>query len=388
MHRVTAAIVLYNAGELIPVLAGTLEGLPGVKRVFYDSGSSDGSVNGVRKRIPGATVIEGPNRGFGYGCNRCLERIDTGYTLLLNSDAAITADSLGKLVSFLDGNDEYAGVQPVVRMWDHPPVTASRGVFLTRYGEAWDSGFMHFEPFLHTSPVDVPAITAAVSLWRTDVLKELRGFDESFFMYFEDADLSLRARARGYRTAVAREASARHMAGWSSTRKAAGIWELQSSVLLFKRYLGGGSLKPFWWKREARAAVGALLRGRSPIRRLRAVTAAAAVPVRPVELPGELRSLLFGSPLDMPLERVEHKRPNIARPWVALKGPEGPSTLLLESVSGAVTGAILTGNDSPPVRFCVPAGGSRNYRLAPGAGVVYINCDSPGDELKAEVHEI
>ncbi len=109
MHRVTAAIVLYNAEELIPVLAGTLEGLPGVRSVFYDSGSSDGSVSGVKRRIPGATVIEGPNRGFGYGCNRCLERIDTGYTLLLNSDASITADSLGKLVSFLEGTTNMPG---------------------------------------------------------------------------------------------------------------------------------------------------------------------------------------------------------------------------------------------------------------------------------------
>ncbi len=386
MPGVTAAVVLYNSGQLVPLLAGTFEGLPGVARVFYDSGSSDGSAEEVRKRIPRAVVTAGPNRGFGFGCNRCLEKIDTEYTLLLNSDAAITSDSLAKLVSFLDMNEDYAGVQPLIRMWDHPPVTASRGVFLTRYGEAWDSGFMHFEPFLHRSPVDVPAITAAVSLWRTGVLRELGGFDESFFMYFEDADLSLRAGARGYRTAVERGASARHMAGWSSTRKAAGIWELQSSVLLFKRYLGGGSLKPFWWRREARAAVGAILRGRSPLGRLRAVLAADGVPVSPVELPGELVSVLFGFPPDMPMERAGERRNHIAAPWASLRAPAGSGVLSLESVSGAVTGAFMTGNGSPPVRFCVPALGKRSYRLAPGAGVVYINCDSPTDELKTEIH--
>ncbi len=80
------------------------------------------------------------------------------------------------------------------------------------------------------------------------------------------------------------------------------------------------------------------MRGHSPIRRLMAVVAAARIPVRPVELPVELRSLLFGSPLDMPMKRAEQKGANIAAPWVALKGPEGPSNLVLESFSGTVTG--------------------------------------------------
>ena len=256
-------MVTYQGEDLVKDLAETLALLPGVGCVVYDSGSTDQTTSLVKEYIPGAQLICGKNMGFGYGNNRCFENIETEYTLLLNSDARIDGKSLSLLVEFLDENPSFAGVQPLVRLWGWKMVTLSRGVFLTQYGEAWDSGFMHLEPFVPTEPQEVPAITAAVSLWRTDVLKTVNGFDEKFFMYFEDADLSLRVQAAGWKLAVAAIAMAEHMMGASSTRKEAALWELASSIRMFRKYMG----KSPWAliRREIRILLGSLRHGRNPV---------------------------------------------------------------------------------------------------------------------------
>lgn len=391
MERVTAAVVIHNGRALLPELSRTLSGLSEIPCIIYDSASSDDSLGLIEKLIPGATVLSGPNRGFGWGNNRCIEKTDTEYTLLLNSDASISPDSLAKLVNFLTANTEYAAVQPLIRLWGWELATASRGVYLTEFGEAWDSGFMHLEPFVSQSPLDVPAVTASVALWRTDVLRALGGFDEKFFMYFEDADLSLRARASGWKVAVVTDAVARHMVGASSKRSEAGLWELYSSALMFKRYFGKGSLGRPWLKREARTALWMLSRGKSPLKRLLTAARAAGVKMDGVDIPKDIRGSLFGSPLDKPMPRPERSAPGpgwhgeLASPWAAVETTGDSTVVTLESTEHAVTGVILDGAGVILKRFTVPARGSRNYHLATSDGVIYIKCDSYSDEVKAGI---
>jgi len=391
MPGVTAVVVVHNGSGLIPSLAASLSDLPDVHAVFFDSDSADDSCGRIASLLPRAELLHGPNRGFGYGNNRCIEKVKTEYTLLLNSDASISGESLDQLVSFLESHGEYAGVQPVVRLSGWEIVTASRGVFLTEYGEAWDSGFLHLEPFIPPSPLDVPGITAAVSLWRTDVLRDIGGFDEGFFMYFEDADLSLRARVAGWKLAVVRSSAAKHMVGASSTRKLAGMWELQSSVRMFRRYLGDGGLKPVWWKRELRMIAAMLARGISPANRIRTSIKAMQGKVRPVELPGELMSVLFGSPLDMPFRRPEPGAPgpgwkgDKAAPWAGISPVGEELSIVLSAGEHAVTGVVLNDLGGILKRFTVPANGSTEYKLAVPPGVVYIKCDSVSDELKVVI---
>ncbi|MCK5034305.1 MAG: glycosyltransferase family 2 protein, partial [Candidatus Sabulitectum sp.] len=306
MKNVTAAVVLYNSKDLIPGLSETIKLLPSdMRTVIYDSGSSDGSAEFASSHIKNATIIKGSNHGFGFGNNRCLEKIDTEYTLLLNSDASIDAVSLGKLVSFLDDNPDHAGVQPYIRLWGWEKVTVSSGVYFTEYGEAWDSRFMHLELAPLRTTIQVPAVTAAVALFRTEALRSVNGFDESFFMYFEDADLSLRLGATGWKLAVERSAEATHMVGASSKRRSALKWELESSIRMFRRYFGGGRLSFMWWRREARIVIHSLLNGRSPFWRMEVIFKAMMGKEEVRTIPEETKAILFGDPMDIPLERTE-----------------------------------------------------------------------------------
>ena len=389
MQRVTAAVVTYNAAGLAGLLENARRSLGDIPWVIHDSGSSDGTCRMLRSRMPGCDLICGVNRGFGYGNNRCLERIGTEYTLFLNSDASLDREALEKLAAFLDENPDHAAVQPLVRLMGWGMVTASRGVFLTPAGEAWDSGFMHLETGPSTMPERVPAVTAAVSLWRTEVLRELGGFDEGFFMYFEDADLSLRAGASGWKLSVLPSAEAFHMVGGSSSRKAASLWELRSSARVYARYFGGGRVSGGWLRNRIRILLGGAVRGRNPLPGIRVLCGAALTRVKPVEPPLELSGMLFGSPLDMPLPRPEPGGPGpgwrgeFISPWAGSPAPGGDVSLRLFSTGHAVSGAILDSGGRPLSRFNVPAGGSTDIRVAPEGDVFYIKCDGSGDQVKA-----
>ncbi|MCK5131835.1 MAG: glycosyltransferase family 2 protein [Candidatus Sabulitectum sp.] len=389
MKNVTAVVVLYNGEKLVPHLAETINSLPAdLKTVVYDSGSTDGSAQTASRLLKNAFIIEGANHGFGFGNNRCFEKVDTEYTLLLNSDASIDRESLGRLVSFLDSNPDYAGVQPLVRLWGWEKVTVSSGVFLTEYGEAWDGRFMHLELSPVKTALQVPAITAAVSLWRTKALKSVNGFDEDYFMYFEDADLSLRLGAAGWKLAVVRAAEATHMVGASSRRQSAVEWELESSIRMFRRYFGNGKLSVRWWKREARIILHSIFSGKSPLWRIALVFRVLGNNVDAIIIPEDVKALLFGDPMDYPLPRIGKNSPgpgwtgNVISPWGGLKTDGGFTAFLLTASDHTVTGAVSSGQGETLNRFCISTGATLKVKLAESPSLVYIHCDSSTDKVE------
>jgi len=261
--RTTALIVTWNAMGLLEELVQTIEALMGTAAVIVvDNCSSDGTPQALEKRTGARTIRSPRNGGFGYGNNIGLRQVRTPYTLLLNSDARIGAREVMALADFLDRNPGHAAVQPLVRLWDWPEVTAGRGLGYGRWLESFDLGFLRFEPVPQVqTPVPLPGVGAAAALFRTAALREAGGFDERFFMYFEDADLCLRLGSAGWKFALLPAHEARHRTGHSSVRNRARRWEMASSALLARKFLGGrrGRLPLGWLSREAKIwAVGAM----------------------------------------------------------------------------------------------------------------------------------
>lgn len=382
--RITAVTVLYNNSRLMRDLAETLGGL-GVRAVLYDSGSRDGSGDLARSMIPGAVVIRGDNLGFGHGNNRAFREVDTEYVLFLNSDARIGSEALEKLVSYLDSHPDTAGVQPLLRAWRWPLVTAGSGVWVTPFGEAWDARFMHLEREAGGEVFRPPAVTAAVSLWRSRAFESVDGFDTGYFMYFEDADLCLRAAARGWSFAVVREAMGLHRTGSSSSRSAASVWELASSARLARRFLSGGGLPRGFLLRETRRELGLLLRGQSWLNRLRGLARSLASPVEPVNLPEGVRGGLHGNPSDLPLPRPGPLGPGIRGTLLSPYGvfPSKGGEVLLKAPDGDVSGGLCDSEGSLRESFTVSRGECRPVRLLPDGGLSYIFRD--GSKARLEV---
>lgn len=215
--------------------------------VAVDNASSDGSADGLVAAGIRVDVVRNPvNRGFAAACNQGAGDSRADYLLFLNPDTRLFADTLTKTLAFLESPAQ-AGVGICgisLRDEDGRPATAAARFPSLRvfFGEA--TGLSRalpalFPPHLLTGgdlpgTRDVDQIIGAFFLVRGSVFGALGGFDERFFVYFEEVDFSLRARQAGYRSLYCADARAYHRGGLSTDQvKAARLFYLLRSRLLF-----------------------------------------------------------------------------------------------------------------------------------------------------------
>jgi GT2 family glycosyltransferase len=135
-------------------------------------------------------VTPGRNTGFAGGCNLGVAALDTEFVALVNSDAIVAPDALAQLVA----EAERPGVGPVmasIRLAEPPGLLNSAGNPVHLIGLSWAGGMDTAET--RTTPYDVTGASGACLLVASAVWKQLGGFDEAYFAYLEDSELSLRA---------------------------------------------------------------------------------------------------------------------------------------------------------------------------------------------------
>lgn len=392
-RRTTAVVVTWNSRRLMPEMVRTLDALRPVLAgaVISDNASTDGTPDLVRSRLPWVRLVENPlNGGFGYGCNRGVELADSPLVLFLNADARLLPGDLGSLEKRLTDSQGVAAVQPLVRLWDWPMVTLSAGVAMTRMGEGYDLDFMRFQPFPDRTAVQVPAVTAAVSLFHRSALEKVSGFDEGMFMYFEDLDLCLRLREAGFSFLIDPSCSAEHMLGSSSSRSSALAWELESSAVISRRFLGGPRCKlPAAWKRrELRTRLAFAGRGRSIGWRIRAVRSARRRELEPVGLTGEDISCMV---LPRPLRQPGARPPQLPaepmdREGRVLRGPGWDLQGLASHGFGCLVLPGRSGTLEMTVRRVGPPGSAALW-LNGGMAIRKLLAGPETHQLKVRLHE-
>lgn len=189
-----------------------------VTMVVVDNGSTDESVDVFRERLPDAHVVTmGQNLGFGAGCNTGAEaaaRDGAEFVWFLNNDAWPHAAALKEMVAVAVDDTRIGAVGSVVYEAGDPDVVQAFGGGKVRMLLGVER---HFARAPSTNGLDW--ITGTSMLVRTTAFEEVGGFDESFFMYWEDTDLGFRMRARGWRLAVAPRAFVWHEGGGSLDRR-------------------------------------------------------------------------------------------------------------------------------------------------------------------------
>ena len=207
MKSVSVSIVSYNNAEELPaVLDSLFAATKGVSLSVYvvDNHSADNTCALVAERYPQVTLLSlEDNVGFGAAHNRVLPLLASDYHAIVNPDITFTDDVLTSLSDYLDSDREAVLATPLILNIDGTLQAVPRALPKRRYMFAgqlerlggifvkWrDAYTRRNETFETPTPIDF--CTGCFMLWRTDVLKDLGGFDERFFMYMEDADLSRR----------------------------------------------------------------------------------------------------------------------------------------------------------------------------------------------------
>jgi GT2 family glycosyltransferase len=254
--RVSAVVGNYQGAEVLGDCLASLERqtlLP-LETIVVDAGSTDGSAEQARSR--GARVIATENRGIGHLYNVGARAATGEFLLFANNDVALEEACLERLAAALAGHDGRFAADPRQRDWAdtrdiHARSILVRAPLLRRPLPGFDLD--------QTIPAgDVtPTLLAngALFLVSRQRFLDLGGFDENFFMEWEDADLSWRAWARGWEIVYVPQAVARHRVGAVTTASVVPR-RLRSSHHNLLRF----ALKCFPASQAARVVAGELLR--------------------------------------------------------------------------------------------------------------------------------
>lgn len=217
-------IVNWNTRDLLLRVLGQLFDAPRMpfEVLVIDNLSSDDSVVAAREAYPDARVLPQPkNGGFAYGVNRGLEASTGKWILLLNTDADADWEQLEQFVQQAEAEaatgvygprivDEHGQTQRSTWQRHLPRHYLLNALFLGRFAEApqrEDKG-------------DVNCVSGCVFLIHRDVLQDAGGFDERFFMYFEEADFCERVRGAGHVVRFLPESHFVHVGGLSAAQSA------------------------------------------------------------------------------------------------------------------------------------------------------------------------
>ena len=251
---VSVVIVNWNAGRQLWECINSVNqhGTPLVsEEIVVDNGSTDGSESFV-ERLPNVKLIRaGENLGFGKACNRGAQHATSEYLLFLNPDAALYADTLSKVLTYMeDPANTKVGICGVQLLDEIGHVSRSCARFPTPFGfVAHAFGADRIVPRLghfmaewdHAQTRQVDHVIGAFFMVRRDLFEALGGFDERFFVYLEDLDFSYRARQAGWHSVYLADVQAFHAGGGTSNQvKARRLFYSLRSRLLY-------SFKHFSW---------------------------------------------------------------------------------------------------------------------------------------------
>jgi GT2 family glycosyltransferase len=218
------AIISFNTVELLRACLNSVVMQSPAEVIVIDNASSDGSAEMVRTEYPTAILkTNQTNLGYGAAANLAIASSTAKYVLLLNADTVLGTGALVRLRSYLDVHSEAAVVGPRLlnpdgslqsscRSFPRPislyPLIKTVPIWRNHYLLTWK----------HDQDRVVDWLWGAALAIRREAFNSARGFDESFFMYFEEVDLCWRLRQNGWQIHFTPSAEVTHI-GRASSRQ-------------------------------------------------------------------------------------------------------------------------------------------------------------------------
>jgi hypothetical protein len=253
---VSVVIVNWNTRDMVLRLLGSLsppEGESGheLELIVVDNDSSDDSVEAIRREFPEVQLVaQAENRGFAGGVNPGVRVATQPLVFLLNTDAHTSRQSIEEVAAYMGRFPEVGVVGPQILTPDHSPQSSAwrepslMGLALNALGLS-KIKFLNFERYQgkqFTEPSEVDCVSGCAMMIRRDLIDELGGFDESYFMYFEETDFCVRARRRGKRVHHAPIGEFVHEEGGTAkTVRLRTFLDFRRSRILFHHKHGGAA---------------------------------------------------------------------------------------------------------------------------------------------------
>lgn len=215
-QRIDFGIVNYNGGTALTKCIQTILGLKGIQsRIFIlDNASTDNSLYLAKNQFDECTYIElDHNIGYAGACNKLIQYLESHIIVLCNMDLEFDSDwGLNLLKCFIQNPEA---------------VSVSTAVYDRETGKLYSGGVFYFHDLYPLSsevllskdqPYDVTACYGAVMTFRREIFNKIGGFDEDYFLFFEETEFYLRMSINNLKTIYCPTARVFHFRSVSSIR--------------------------------------------------------------------------------------------------------------------------------------------------------------------------
>jgi GT2 family glycosyltransferase len=243
---VTVILVNWNGREI------TLECLASLRDVTYaplrvvvvDNASTDGSVKAIQEAYPDILVLpQERNLRYAGGNNVGMRRAladGTAMVMLLNNDTTVDPKCVSALVARIQADERCGMVAPRI-YYDHPPdlLWFAGGVISMWTGTMRHTGIRERDAERYATPREIDYASGCCILTTREAIEKVGMLDESFYMYSEDADWSMRIRQAGYRIVYEPQAKVWHKLSVSAGGHLSGfkLWnKFRSNFRFFARH--------------------------------------------------------------------------------------------------------------------------------------------------------
>ncbi len=219
-YSLTIIIPNYNGEYFLKQCCESLENQDTCfKVIIIDNASEDGSSHYIKENYPDYTIVQNhENLGFATAVNQGIKASDTDYVFLLNNDVELEKNCIFNLLKCIDKDKNTFAVSSKMIQYDDRDRMDDAGDEYTLLGWTKKVG-NNKSPELYTKEKEVFSACAGASIYRRSILEEIGYFDENFFAYMEDVDISYRARIHGYKCLYCPKAVVYHVGSGTSGSK-------------------------------------------------------------------------------------------------------------------------------------------------------------------------
>jgi len=254
MAYLSIVLVNYNGAEFLYECLNSINRFVGygdIEVVIVDNSSNDGSIQIIEENYSSFKLIRSrSNLGFGKANNLGVTYSQGEYLLFLNTDTILRENSPKVLLDYLLKNKDVGVVSSRIT-FENGSCQLSCGKLPNLIVEFFDKikyglnnkfpqVFSRFYDKQCSTVKKVGWVTGACMMMHRDIFEQLGGFDENFFMYFEDKDICKRVKELGYKVVYYPKTSIIHLLGGSShgVKKSVNRYYRESQLYYYQKHLG------------------------------------------------------------------------------------------------------------------------------------------------------
>lgn len=254
MFSLSIILVNYNGSQFLHSCLDSIEQFSNHSSnevIIIDNLSTDNSTEIIKDKFPSFNLIcSQVNLGFGKANNLAVKHSHGEHLLFLNTDTILIENTPKILLEYLQQHLDVGIISPRIVFKDGSyQLSCGRlpnivGEFLDkiRYGldKKWHHIFANLYNKQYSHIKEMGWLTGACLMMRRDVFEQLGGFDESFFMYFEDKDICKRVNEAGWKVVYYPQTSLIHFLGGSShdVKKSVNTYYRDSQLYYYQKHLG------------------------------------------------------------------------------------------------------------------------------------------------------